>query len=90
MKVSYGMTIQETNDPYIFRAQEAIKGFSDAGVAGRYLVNTYPAMKFIPSWFPGANWKRVANHYAELNHLVSVKPFELVKKRMVSMTLFHR
>ncbi|KAJ3563987.1 hypothetical protein NP233_g8587 [Leucocoprinus birnbaumii] len=86
MSVSYGMTVQETNDPYIFRAQQANKGFTDAGVAGRYLVNNFPAMKYIPSWFPGAGWKKTGEYFAELNQLVSRKPFEFVKERMADGT----
>jgi hypothetical protein len=83
MSISYGISVQQTDDPYIFRAQETLRGFSEAGVAGRYLVDTFPAMKYIPSWFPGASWKRMAEFYAELNQLVLTKPFELIKQRMV-------
>lgn len=86
MKVSYGITVQETDDPYIFRAQEANKGFTDAGVTGRYLVNTFPAMKYIPSWFPGTGWKKTAKYYAGINQLVSVKPFEFVKQKIAEGT----
>lgn len=83
MDISYGISVKDTDDPYIFRAQEAVKGFSEAAVAGRYLVDTIPAMKYIPSWFPGAGWKRTAEYYAELNRLVCTKPFEFVEQGLV-------
>ena len=32
MKISYGIDVQESNDPYILAAEEAMKGISEAGL----------------------------------------------------------
>jgi hypothetical protein len=85
MGVSYGISVQQTDDPYIFIAEKALKGFDEAGVPGRFLADTFPVMKYIPSWFPGAGWKRMAESYAELNQDVCTKPFELIKQRIVGV-----
>ena len=39
MKVSYGIDVQESNDPYILVAEEAMRGVSEAGVPGAFLVD---------------------------------------------------
>ncbi|KAJ3563986.1 hypothetical protein NP233_g8588 [Leucocoprinus birnbaumii] len=82
MNVCYGMTIRDTDNPYIFRAQQAAKGFADAVVPGRYLVTTFPAMKYIPGWLPGTGWKKVGQRFAALNQLVSRRPFDYVKEKI--------
>lgn len=83
MDVSYGITVGETNDPYIYKAQKVLREFAEASVPGKYLVDTIPLMKYVPDWFPGAGWKRKARAYAELNRKLCTEPFELVEKRLV-------
>jgi hypothetical protein len=40
-------------------------------------------MKYIPSWFPGAGWKRWGEHHYRLNQAVVNMPFEYVKENLV-------
>ncbi len=54
MKVTYGVTIKEENDPAVDNAETALAGLAEAGNPGSFLVDTFPIMKHIPSWFPGA------------------------------------
>ncbi|KXN81911.1 O-methylsterigmatocystin oxidoreductase [Leucoagaricus sp. SymC.cos] len=86
MNISYGISIDESSDPYIYKAQESLIGFSEAGVPGRFLVDSFPIMKYIPDWVPGTGWKKFAEYYRELNKLVVTEPFEDVKRRMVEGT----
>ena len=36
MKIGYGVTIQESDDPYISIAQVVMNGASDAGIPGAF------------------------------------------------------
>lgn len=84
MEVIYGMTIQEENDPYVADVEEALEGLAEAGSFGAFLVDVLPIMKYIPSWFPGAQWKRKADRWKRVNSAVQQEPFKWVKNQMVS------
>ncbi|KAI0676518.1 O-methylsterigmatocystin oxidoreductase [Trametes maxima] len=60
MDVTYGIRVAEIEDPYIDVARRSAALFSDIVIPGRYLVELFPFMKHIPSWFPGAGYKREA------------------------------
>ncbi|EKM77775.1 hypothetical protein AGABI1DRAFT_121852 [Agaricus bisporus var. burnettii JB137-S8] len=81
-EVAYGIEIQDHNDPYVQQIEEVIKGVGEASVPGRYLVEVFPIMKYIPSWFPGAGWKRKAAYYRRINDRVSREPYEIVKENL--------
>ena len=38
MKIGYGITVQESDDPYILIAEEAMNGLNEAGIPGSFLV----------------------------------------------------
>lgn len=48
----------------------------------------FPVMKHIPSWFPGAGWKRRAEYYKRINELVAREPFEIVRQNLVRCFCF--
>ncbi|KAF9443998.1 cytochrome P450 [Macrolepiota fuliginosa MF-IS2] len=79
LKITYGISVQEENDPYIHNAEEAFIGATEAGVPGRFLVELIPAMKKIPSWFPGTGWRRWAEYYYSVNQRIIYMPFEYVR-----------
>ncbi|KAJ7167243.1 cytochrome P450 [Mycena crocata] len=68
MSAAYGIDVLPSNDPYIKLAHDAIHTFSVANVPGKYLVNTFPVLKYVPKWFPGAGFKRQAEPFAETKH----------------------
>ncbi|KAJ3510929.1 hypothetical protein NLJ89_g4394 [Agrocybe chaxingu] len=86
MSVAYGITVRESNDPYILNAEEALEGLSEAGVPGRFLVDLIPVLKYVPEWFPGANFKRKAARWRKVTADVAQKPFCHVKEQMAKGT----
>jgi hypothetical protein len=88
VKIVYGMTINDKDDEYISNAEEALRVLGEAGTPGRFLVDIFPSMKWIPIWFPGAEWKRKAKYWASSNAKVLSHPFEWVKKQMVKRHSF--
>lgn len=81
--LAYGIKIKEHNDPYVKQVEEALGAISEATIPGKYFVEMFPIMKHIPSWFPGAGWKRRAQYYKKINELVACEPFEIVKNNLV-------
>ncbi|EKM54951.1 uncharacterized protein PHACADRAFT_142748 [Phanerochaete carnosa HHB-10118-sp] len=55
---TYGLEIQDSNDPYIAAAERAVHIAVACVVPGTFLVDLIPMLKYVPEWFPGAGFKR--------------------------------
>ncbi|KAJ7241641.1 cytochrome P450 [Mycena rebaudengoi] len=66
MSVTYGIEVVPYNDPYITLARDAMHGVAIASIPGTFLVDTIPALKYVPSWFPGATFKRRSKQWRNL------------------------
>ncbi|KAF5327469.1 hypothetical protein D9619_004649 [Psilocybe cf. subviscida] len=82
MNVAYGIQITGPDDPYIVNAEESMKGIAIAAVPGSFLVDFIPALKYLPSWFPGGGFKKAAAYWAEVNRKVLQLPFNRVRHEM--------
>ncbi|TEB34027.1 cytochrome P450 [Coprinellus micaceus] len=80
MRMSYGFDDTEKNKELIHDAEILMSAFADAALPGRYIVNNLPFLRYIPSWFPGAGWKRFCRYVATVNQKVLYDSFEDVKK----------
>ncbi|KAL1702026.1 cytochrome P450 [Schizophyllum commune] len=77
--ITYGLNIRTKDDPHVLTAEAAMRSFSLTSNQGAYLVNSVPALKYVPEWVPGADFKRQAREWkAEARYMVD-KPFEEVK-----------
>ncbi|KAK7047412.1 hypothetical protein VNI00_006643 [Paramarasmius palmivorus] len=88
LSITYGITIKssEQGEPAIDTADRALHGFVAAGVPGSFLVDYIPSLQHVPSWFPGAGWKRKAIKWGEDADQMLNEPFEVVKKNMAKGT----
>ena len=83
MSISYGIDVQESDDPFISLANDALEGISKAAVLGTFWVDLVPSLKYIPSWFPGAGFQKKAAHWREVNASLSKNPFRYVEEQLV-------
>ena len=88
MKITYGIDVKESDDPYILVAKEAINGMHEASIPGAFLVDLFPMLKFVPSWFPGAGFQMKAAHWREVNKAMTENPFHYVKEQFVGSCFF--
>ncbi|KAJ7453392.1 cytochrome P450 [Mycena latifolia] len=65
MAVTYGINVLPSNDPYITVAHAVAESAAVAAMPGRFLVNFFPSLKYVPSWFPGAGFKRQAKEWSK-------------------------
>ncbi|KAL1748612.1 cytochrome P450 [Schizophyllum fasciatum] len=79
---AYGIDIQR-NDSHVAEAEEAVRLLLEVTMPGKYLVNLVPALKHIPSWFPGAGFQRKAREWRDVIQYVTDRPFLEVKQSMV-------
>ena len=85
MKIGYGITVQESGDPYISVAEVALDGITQAGIPGAFWVDLFPILKYVPSWFPGAGFKRKAACWKEAINAMADNPFRHVQEQMVQV-----
>ncbi|KAJ2919075.1 hypothetical protein MD484_g1360, partial [Candolleomyces efflorescens] len=79
MRVAYGFDDIRQNEALIHNAEALILGFLEAVVPGRFYVNTLPFLRHIPSWFPGAGFKKVFKNLSQISFTTLYPPFEEVK-----------
>ncbi|KAK0444635.1 cytochrome P450 [Desarmillaria tabescens] len=81
MKVAYGYTVTE-NDDFIGVAEESARISAQALTPGRWLVDYYPIVRFLPSWLPFTGFKRQGAEWKKRLDSLSGVPHEWVKKQM--------
>ncbi|KAJ7065520.1 cytochrome P450 [Mycena amicta] len=82
MDIAYGIKVPEA-DPYINMIEEAMHALAKATIPGAFLVDTFPALKYVPSWFPGASFKRRAAYWRKGTKEALELPFEETRKNMM-------
>lgn len=87
--IAYGMKVAKKNDPYLENAEQVSDGLMQAIYPGRFLVEAFPLMKYIPAWFPGAEFQRLAAKWSVDAHTMVDVPFDKLKQdREVPWSLF--
>ncbi|KAK7443229.1 hypothetical protein VKT23_015827 [Stygiomarasmius scandens] len=83
MKMAYGYQITE-NDPLLQLAEESALISGWALAPGKWLVDYYPILRFLPSWFPFVRFKKVGQEWKRRMDRFSDIPHEWVKEQMAS------
>ena len=89
MKITYGIDVKESDDPYISIAEEAVNGLAEAGVIGMFWVDMFPLLRYVPSWVPGAGFKKKAARWKAALVGMIEKPFQYVKEQVVKDHFFY-
>ncbi|KAF8872235.1 cytochrome P450 [Infundibulicybe gibba] len=82
MAIVYGHDVSTADDKYVFIVEKAMDEAMKAILPGASLVNSIPALRYIPPWFPGAKFHQVASRVRELKDRMLNSGFELVQKNM--------
>ncbi|TFK33998.1 cytochrome P450 [Crucibulum laeve] len=84
LKLAYGWSVTGTNDPFVTSIEEALEVQTQVIRPGRWLVDVFPLLRFVPAWFPGADFKRKAAAYKEQMKTVDEVPYKWAKKQIQS------
>lgn len=66
ISLTYGIPTKPENDPLVHLAEEAMAASATGAIPGKFLVDVFPLLKYIPEWFPGASFQRIAREWKEL------------------------
>jgi hypothetical protein len=83
MEISYGVRDPAYTEALIDDAEALIAGFGEVAVPGRFLVDIFPILRYVPSWLPGAGWKRRLDVIAAKSRDVYQRTFDDAKERAV-------
>ncbi|KAM5539712.1 hypothetical protein V8D89_006525 [Ganoderma adspersum] len=76
MRVTYGISPKDQHDEALALAKEGVRIFTEAFVPGKYLVESFPILKYVPPWFPGAGFQRQAARWRHTYELVRNKTYD--------------
>jgi len=82
MSTIYGYDIKPNNDRFVIISENAVKKVADAFFPGAVAVNTFPILRYLPSWMPGAGFQRYAAECRQLTQEMQKVPFNFVKQNM--------
>ncbi|KAK7029931.1 cytochrome P450 [Favolaschia claudopus] len=85
LQLTYGYKIEERgSDPFVDLADKGMLEFSEIMRPGAFLVEVLPALKYVPSWFPGAGFKRLAEKYNRSCDELAEAPLAYVQHQMAT------
>jgi hypothetical protein len=83
MRAAYGFDDTEQAEWHISNSDQIIEAIEHATTPGRFMVNTFPILRHIPSWFPGAGFQKYFQEQAAKNQRTVEGPFEEARMNMV-------
>lgn len=78
LQVVYGKKVAGLDDEYLHLVHKSLEGLSLQKVPGAFWVEYFPWLKIIPSWIPGARFKKIAEHYKPIVETMINQPFDEV------------
>ncbi|KAG9086855.1 hypothetical protein FRC07_012971 [Ceratobasidium sp. 392] len=78
----YGYHLKTLNDPFVVGAKTAIDNLARAAMSTDFLVNAFPALSYLPSWFPWTSWKKTARQFREQKNSIMGDTFGWTKEQI--------
>ncbi|KAF8899433.1 cytochrome P450 [Infundibulicybe gibba] len=75
----YGDGVMQNNDELVQASMAAVDMLAEEVFFGAILLFAFPSLRHLPSWFPGAGFKRVAARCREMTRVLEDLPIMLVK-----------
>ncbi|KAF8638368.1 hypothetical protein AX16_010515 [Volvariella volvacea WC 439] len=78
----YGIDIEPEGDPWVQLAERSLVSAALGGNVGSFMVDYLPFLNYFPSWFPGAEHRKIVQEDSKYVNTLPVAPFEAVKEKM--------
>ncbi|GJJ08158.1 hypothetical protein Clacol_002366 [Clathrus columnatus] len=82
LSIAYGRDLIHRFDQYLDLSEQVSGNFVRAVRPGEFLVESFPILKYVPLWFPGANFRRWAKMAHDKMQDAWNIPFRDVKEQM--------
>ncbi|KZV63206.1 cytochrome P450 [Peniophora sp. CONT] len=67
MRIAFGIDVQGVDDPYVQLAEDTLHAINVATSFEGLIFDFFPFLQHMPAWFPGAGFKRFAEHVRQTN-----------------------
>ncbi|EPQ54805.1 cytochrome P450 [Gloeophyllum trabeum ATCC 11539] len=82
LRVTYDYEPKDHGDSLVQLVDRTMEQFAILTSPNAFLVDVLPILKYIPAWFPGANFKRIVPEWAQCTRDVVEVPLGYVKEQM--------
>lgn len=83
LNIAYGYrNAQDGPDPLIDMSHKAMEYFGDASMPGKWMVDVFHWMQYIPDWVPGASFKRKAKLYSQAMEDSATLPLRFTQEKL--------
>ncbi|KAF8897012.1 cytochrome P450 [Mucidula mucida] len=86
LRITYGIEVQDKTDPFVIQAEKGMHALAVAGCPGAFLVDTWPILRFVPSWVPGAGFKTWAKEAKESVTAMRDAPLKFLEEAVADGT----
>ncbi|KAG8686093.1 hypothetical protein FRC11_009520, partial [Ceratobasidium sp. 423] len=77
MRLAYGYISQTTKDPLLAMVHESFR-YLGIATSTYFLVNDFPILRYLPRWFPGANFQRIGKTGYDMRIRYANETFNMV------------
>ncbi|KAF8302322.1 cytochrome P450 [Clavulina sp. PMI_390] len=84
MRTTYGINSKRGDEQVIAMANEVAENFEYSMKPGRFVVDAFPSLRYLPSWFPGADFRQLSAEWKQQLHNAINTPFDRVKADMAA------
>ncbi|KAF8067055.1 OrdA protein [Lyophyllum atratum] len=84
LHLTYGITVEEGEDPFVNLIEDANKNFNAATVPGAFLVDFFPSIRYLPEWLPGMGFMETARTWAKATADMVEVPFSFTKQQIAT------
>ncbi|GAB1518047.1 hypothetical protein RhiTH_001105 [Rhizoctonia solani] len=82
IRMVYGYRVDSPDDRLVQAAEQVMAIFSDIMAPGRWMVEIFPLLRYIPKWFPGATFHKATASWVPILQATEDETFEYVKSQM--------
>ncbi|GJE91204.1 cytochrome P450 [Phanerochaete sordida] len=82
IRLVYGLEVTGKDDPLVSLAEDFSRLTADSTTPGRWLVDSFPILRHIPTWFPGAGFKRWAMRAKARMDEFAYLPYQVAKDKI--------
>lgn len=83
LRVTYGLQVSGRDDEYVVLAEATVAIQNAITVPGKYLVEVLPFLRFLPSWLPGAKFRREGKTWMPITRRMRDAPWDFTMKTIV-------
>ncbi|KAF9562476.1 cytochrome P450 [Agrocybe pediades] len=82
LKVAYGYQVESNDDTLVRLIEDGFILSSTINVPGKFWVEFFPILRFLPDWFPGAGFKKKARSVGKELSRVEYIPFDWARQEI--------